>query len=74
MKIKHIFIKAHFAKNIDASQGADMGPPIASLYGNIFMDTAEQRILNSAPGDSKPILWSRFIDDVFAIWTLCKDN
>ena len=54
--------------------GTAMGSPFAPNYANIFMDAIERRILNSAPGDNKPILWLRFIDDIFAIWTLGRDN
>ena len=41
----------------------------APNYANIFMDYIERRILDSAPDNKKPILWLRFIDDIFAIWT-----
>ena len=54
--------------------GTAMGSPLAPNYANIFMDAIERRIQNSAPGDNKPILWLRFIDDIFAIWTLGRDN
>ena len=46
-----------------------MGSPFALNYANIFMDCIEWRILDSAPNNKKPILWLRFIDNIFAIWT-----
>ena len=49
--------------------GTAMGSPFAPNYANIFMDYIERRILDSAPDNKKPILWLRFIDDIFAIWT-----
>ena len=46
-----------------------MGPPLASNYANIVVDSIERHILNSAPGGKKPLMWFLFIDYVFAIWT-----
>ena len=31
------------------------------------MDSIERHIFNSTPGNKKPIMWFRFIDDIFAI-------
>ena len=49
--------------------GTAMGSPFAPNYANIFMDYIERRNLDSAPDSKKAILWLRFIDDIFAIWT-----
>ena len=49
--------------------GTAMGSPFAPNYANIFMDYIERRILDSAQDNKRPILWLRFIDDIFAIWT-----
>ena len=49
--------------------GTVMGPPFAPNYANIFMDYIERRILDSAPDNKKPILWLRFIDAIFSVWT-----
>ena len=33
------------------------------------MDSIERYILNSASRCKKPLVWFRFIDDIFGIWT-----
>ena len=51
-----------------------MGSPFAPNYANICIDNIERRILDTAPNNNKPILWLRFIDDIFAIWTYGQDS
>ena len=47
-------------------QGMAMGTKMAPAYANIFMATLEERLL--AGYDVSPVLWKRYIDDVFCIW------
>ncbi|CAI7935254.1 Hypothetical predicted protein [Podarcis lilfordi] len=47
--------------------GTAMGTRMAPQYANIFMADLEQRFLNSYP--LKPLLYLRYIDDIFIIWT-----
>ena len=47
-----------------------MGSPLAPNYANISI---ERHILNSAPGGKKPLVWFRFIDHIFGIWTQSVD-
>ena len=54
--------------------GTAMGSPFAPNYANIFMDNIERQILDNAPNNNTPILWLRFIDDIFAIWTYGQDS
>ena len=46
-----------------------MGSPLAPNYANIFMNSIERHILNSAPRGKKPFVLFRFIDDISCIWT-----
>ena len=47
--------------------GTAMGTALVPNYANIFMDKFETRALENYP--LKPILWKRFIDDIFMVWT-----
>ena len=44
-----------------------MGTALAPNYTNIFMDKFETKALENYP--LKPLLWKRFIDDIFMVWT-----
>ena len=46
--------------------GTAMGTALAPNYANLFMDRFETRALKS--WDKQPLLWLRFIDDIFMIW------
>ena len=47
-------------------QGTAMGTRMAPSYANIFMKYVETKLIETSP--KKPILWLRFIDDIFMIW------
>ena len=47
--------------------GTAMGTGVAPNYANLFMDRFETNALEG--WDKKPLLWLRFIDDIFMIWT-----
>ena len=51
--------------------GTAMGTPMAANYANIFMDSFETSLLNEfyKKTGKKPLIWLRFIDDIFFIWT-----
>ena len=47
--------------------GTAMGTRMAPNYANLFMGDLEEEILDSYP--LKPLVWYRYIDDIFFIWT-----
>ena len=47
--------------------GTAMGTRMAPSYANLFMGYLESELLSSSP--EKPLVWYRYIDDVFFIWT-----
>ena len=47
--------------------GTAMGTRMAPNYANLFMGDLEQELLETYP--KKPLVWYRYIDDVFFIWT-----
>ena len=54
--------------------GTTMGTKMAPSFANIFMGALEQTLLSSSPNHLIPILWKRFIDDIFLIWTHGKES
>ena len=52
--------------------GTAMATAAAPNYANIFMDRFETKALENWP--LKPLLWLRFIDDIFMIWTHGEDK
>ena len=49
-----------------------MGTAVAPNYANLFMDRFETKALANWP--LKPLIWLRFIDDIFMIWTHGEDT
>ena len=45
-----------------------MGTLLAPNYANIFMTKMENQILHNLEHYKTPLLWKRFIDDIFIIW------
>ena len=56
--------------------GTAMGTPMAPNYANLFMDNFEQNLLHdySQKTGLSPLVWFRFIDEVFFIWTGSKNS
>ena len=54
--------------------GTAMGSPFAPNYANIFMADLEERILCSYPRGVAPLLWKRYIDDIYVIWNHGPDK
>ena len=44
-----------------------MGTKMAPSYANLFMGFVEQDLLSRSA--KKPLVWFRYIDDIFFIWT-----
>ena len=49
-----------------------MGTALAPNYANLFMDRFETNVLANYP--LQPLIWKRFIDDIFLIWTQGEDS
>ena len=49
--------------------GTAMGSPFAPNFVNIFMHNCESHLLQTAPGEKKPLVWKGFIDDILLVWT-----
>ena len=47
--------------------GTAIGTKFAPAYANLFMTRVEERLVDSSA--EKPLVWMRYIDDVFFIWT-----
>ena len=52
--------------------GTAMGTSVAPNYANLFMDRFETKALDN--WSLKPLVWLRFIDDIFMIWTHGEDS
>ena len=52
--------------------GTAMGTAVAPNYANLFMDRFETKAL--ANWSLKPLIWLRFIDDIFMTWTHGEDT
>ena len=52
--------------------GTATGTAAPPNYANLFMDRFETRALSDWP--LKPLIWLRFLDDIFMIWTHREDK
>ena len=52
--------------------GTAMGSAVAPNYANIFMNRFKTKALQNWP--LQPLIWLRYIDDIFMIWTHEKDK
>jgi len=59
-------------KNYLQTHGTAMGTTVAVAFANIFMGKVESQILNQSA--QKPLDWKRYIDDIFSIWNINKDE
>ena len=49
-----------------------MGTKMAVSFANIFMAAVETEIIERS--SKKPLIWKRYIDDVFSLWNLIKEE
>jgi len=54
------------------THGAAMGTKMAVVFANILMANIEKEILRQST--YKPLVWKRFIDDVFSLWNITEDE
>ena len=47
-----------------------MGTKMAVAFSIIFMADFETKLLRNSP--SKPLIWKRFIDDIFTVWAITE--
>ena len=52
--------------------GTAIGTKFAPTYASIFIDEIETKFLDTQ--EFKPLIWFRYIDDVFFIWTHDKEK
>ena len=63
----------HFnGKNYLQTHGTAMGTKMAVSFANIFMAAVETEIINRS--HLKPLTWKRYIDDVFSLWNINKEE
>ena len=61
----------HFnGKNYLQTHATAMGIKMAVSFANIFMVEVETNIINQSP--YKPLIWKRYIDDIFSLWNINK--
>ena len=51
--------------------GTAMGTPAAVVFACLFLDTLERKVI--ATTNVKPLMFKRYIDDIFAIFSNCED-
>ena len=59
-------------KNYLQTHGTAMGTKMAVAFANIFMAKVETDILSQSV--LKPLVWKRFIDDIFSLWNVSRDE
>ena len=52
--------------------GTAMGTSLAPNYANLFINRFETKALSNFP--QKPLIWKRFIDDIFLVWIHGEDS
>lgn len=54
------------------THGTAMGTRVVVAFANLFMSVIETEIiLNSS---NKPLVWKRYIDDIFSLWNIDKQT
>ena len=54
------------------THGTAMGTKMAVAFGNVFMAKIEKGIISMSK--IKPLVWKRYIDDVFCVWHTTEVN
>ena len=69
--LKLVLTNNHFEFNHQPS-GTAMGTKLAPSYANLFMSKFEDKYVYTYP--LQPLIWKRFIDDIFLIWPHGKNS
>ena len=48
--------------------GTAMGTKCAPCFANLYMNELERKFLDSRPTHQRPIMWKRYIDDIWCVW------
>ena len=59
-------------ENYLQTHGTATGTKMAVAFANIFMSKVESEILSQSA--LKPLVWKRYIDDIFSLWTITREN
>ena len=62
----YFFFNSEIYKQID---GVAMGSPLGPHLANVFMNHMERKWLQECPDDFKPVLYRRYVDDTFLLFT-----
>ena len=54
---------------MDETDGLAMGNPLATAMANIFLCNLEKEIFKSYPPNRRPLLYRRYLDDTFAVFS-----
>jgi len=49
-----------------------MGTKMAVAFASIFMSVIETEIIRLST--NKPLVWKRYIDDIFSLWNIDKEE
>ena len=60
------------SKEYQQKSGTAIGTKFAPSYACIYMYEVEQKFLETQ--SKKPLIWLRYIDDIFFIWTHCEQE
>ena len=61
-----------YGKHYLQTHGTAMGTKMAVAFANVFTAKVETEILNQSA--LKPLIWNRYIDDIFSLWTLNREE
>ncbi|PIK43913.1 hypothetical protein BSL78_19243 [Apostichopus japonicus] len=67
-KKKFTFMDKHYLRRHETAMGTRMAPSFACL----FMSSLEEHMLSTAT--YRPLIWWRYIDDIFFVWTSDADS
>ena len=54
--------------------GVAMGSPLSPILANLCMEFIESEIMENCPLHLKPVVWFRYVDDIFIIFKGTQDQ